>query len=240
MPTDYKTQSLPDGEVTSPLDTDIAMITRDPTGSPVDYYIKLRNLINGWMGVSATWTYASANTITVPSGAAAIYSVGDKWRLTANAVVLQGYIIGVADTVLTTVGNALTNHVFSAISFSKAVSPVGFPQTFNFDGASGLNPQGFSGTPTGTFKFSIIGRLVQVRVFVTGTSNATTLTFTLPVACSSNVYSFCRALDNTSTYITGLIVIGSSTATCYTSVTANPWTNSGTKSIENAIFNYFI
>ena len=30
---------------------------------------------DGWMPVSVTWTYASATTITVPSGAASLYSV---------------------------------------------------------------------------------------------------------------------------------------------------------------------
>ena len=86
--------------------------------------------IDGWTNADESWSYASATTITVPSGAASKYQKGDKWKLTANSVVLQGYIIGVADTLLTVVGDALTNHAFTANYYSKAANPQGFPGSF--------------------------------------------------------------------------------------------------------------
>jgi hypothetical protein len=87
---------------------------------------------DGWIPVSDTWTYASATTITVPSGATNIYSVGDKFRLTANSVVLQGYIVKVENKLLTVVGNALTDYTFSNISYSKSATPLGFPHWFSW------------------------------------------------------------------------------------------------------------
>jgi len=133
-------------------------------------------LAGGWVPVADTWTYASATTITVPSGAAAIYSVGDKIKLTANSVVLYASIVTVADTLLTVAGNALTNHTFSSCYYSKAVSPVGFPQYFsvvpsmavaNFDNGSG-------GQATVVKAFiTIVGRRLHGRISASGTKAGT-------------------------------------------------------------------
>ncbi len=38
--------------------------------------------MDGWQSPGTSWSYASVTTITVPSGAASIYSVGDKIKLT--------------------------------------------------------------------------------------------------------------------------------------------------------------
>jgi len=127
----------------------------------------LQASVNGWTPATGTWTYASATTITVPSGAAAIYSVGDKIKLTANSVVLYAYIVTVADTLLTVAGNALTNHTFSGCYYSKASSPLGFPQWFDLTGPTWTTTgTAFTNQPTNNAqKFSIVGR----QVFFTGT-----------------------------------------------------------------------
>ena len=137
---------------TTPASTDLTVIVDDPGGTPatqkmtidtLDDYLSAttKTLTNktltspviqvydGWQNVNATWTYASATTITVPSGAAALYQKGDKFKLTANSVVLQGYIITVADELLTVVGDALTNHTFTNNFYSHASNPIGFPIT---------------------------------------------------------------------------------------------------------------
>ncbi len=41
---------------------------------------------DGWQPANETWTYASATTITVPSGAASKYAKGDKIKLTQTTV----------------------------------------------------------------------------------------------------------------------------------------------------------
>jgi len=45
MATDYKTQSLPDGEIAAPAGTDIVMVTADPGGNPIDYWCQIYNLV---------------------------------------------------------------------------------------------------------------------------------------------------------------------------------------------------
>jgi len=84
----------------------------------------------GWIEDTETWTYASATTITVPSGALLKYQKGDKFKLTANSVELYGYIVDVADTLLTVTGDALTNHTFTDNYYSKIENPFGFPESF--------------------------------------------------------------------------------------------------------------
>jgi len=95
--------------------------------------LKDSSLTSGWQSVADTWTYASADaptfTITVPTGAASIYGVGDRIQLTQTTA--KYFIITVvADTVLTVYGGTdyvLANATISAISYSHNKSPLGFP-----------------------------------------------------------------------------------------------------------------
>ena len=139
---------------------------------------------DGWTLATDSWTYASATTITVDSGAAAIYSIGDKFKLTANSVVLYGYIIGIADTLLTVIGDALTNHAFSATYYSKAATPLGFPFYFQF--TSTVTPgSGSFTTVSGTVDYFITGKEIFVEVYITITTNGTAASYiqcTLPIA----------------------------------------------------------
>lgn len=126
---------------------------------------------DGWTPVSGTWAYASATTITVPSGAASLYAIGDKFKLTANSVVLQGYIVGIADTVLTVVGDALTNHTFSACYYSHEASPVGFPGWFGWTPTLNTGNSRLSGFTTA--RYLVQGKVVHLvfganNVSVTG------------------------------------------------------------------------
>ena len=127
---------------------------------------------DGWIPVSDTWTYASATTITVPSGATSIYSVGMGIRLTANSVVKQAYIVKVENTKLTIAGDALTNHTFSAISYApNPATAIGFPVWFSWTpNIIGLT---VVGTPTYTGKFSIAGRIATIQISVSATTSTT-------------------------------------------------------------------
>lgn len=89
---------------------------------------------DGWQLVSDSWTYASADaptyTITVPSGAASLYGVGDKIKLTHSAAVKYFIVTAVADTVLTVYGGTdytLSASALSSIYYSHDKSPLGFP-----------------------------------------------------------------------------------------------------------------
>ena len=96
------------------------------------YSLLMDTLNDGWLDPKETWVYASATTITVPSGAASRYSVGDKIKLTQTTV-KYFYVTAVADTVLTVTGGTdytVANAAITANYYSKLTSPVGFPQWF--------------------------------------------------------------------------------------------------------------
>ena len=89
-------------------------------------------LIDGWTPADATWTYASASTITVPSGAASIYQKGDRIKWTQTTV-KYGVIVAVADTLLTIAVNTdytVANAAISANYFSHQANPLGYPTWF--------------------------------------------------------------------------------------------------------------
>lgn len=146
-------------------------------------YFMPASYADGWIPVSATWTYASATTITVPSGAAAIYSVGDKIKLN-NTDLKYFYIVGVADTVLTITGGSdytLDSDAISAVYYSKAATPLGFPQWFNY------TPTGVSATNvTLNGRFSVSSRMCYVDIYATFAGAITFTTMpTLPIPASA-------------------------------------------------------
>ena len=121
-------------ELTTPVGADLLAIVDDPAGTPVTKKITLANtgLIDGWIPASESWSYASATTITVPSGAGSKYQKGDKIKLTQTTV-KYFYIVGVADTVLTVTGGTdytVADAAITANFYSKAENPQGFPDWF--------------------------------------------------------------------------------------------------------------
>jgi hypothetical protein len=194
----------------------------------------------GWNLVMSTWTYASATTITVPSGAALIYSVGDKIRFKQGAGYKYFYIIAVADTLLTvTAGSDYTVATPTAITdnyYSKATSPVGFPVCFNW----APTPTGFSSVPAnGIYRFYMTGNVVTVMVRQpnNGTSNATTFTIPAPVP-AVNIANFVwnqpmgSITDNGTVLTTAgrvAILANESTLYLYKDMGTGAWTNSGGK-----------
>jgi len=135
----------------------------------------------GWVIVTGTWVYASATTITVPSGAGNIYGPGDRFKLVANGATLQGYIVKVEDTLLTVRGDALTNHSFTSMYYSHMSTPLGYKDWYSY-------------TPTGptnctlTGKFKMMGRSchVVIKGVVTGTPNWTNFP-SLPAPITSTI-----------------------------------------------------
>ena len=156
------------------------LVTKDDTQTLTNKTLTsplFQGSIDGWISANASWSYASATTITVPSGAVSKYQKGDKFKLTANSVVLQGYIVAVADTVLTVVGDALTNHAFTANYYSKAENPQGFTHWFNWTPTltwtASVDP---SGTPTLKNVFKVSGSSVIVNCYNYGYAAGTAVT----------------------------------------------------------------
>lgn len=106
---------------------------------------------DGWQRANETWTYASASTITVPSGAASRYQKGDRVKWTQTTV-KYGVIVTVADTLLTIAVNTdytVANAAITANYYSHQANPLGYPTWFtytpnfntgSFDNGSGGQP----------------------------------------------------------------------------------------------------
>lgn len=188
---------------------------------------------HGWIPVTGTWTYASASTITVPSGAANIYNKGDKIRWKQGGGWKYGNIANVADTLLTIFVNTdytVANAAITDVYYSKIQNPLDFPNVFNWAVTHG----GFSSAPaTYAARYSISGKQCRINYNGgNGTSNAATFTVSLPVTAAA--YQSDTALgiytDNSATGGPGLveIVASASVATLYKAGIAG-WTSSGQK-----------
>jgi hypothetical protein len=158
--------------------------------------------LGGWTSATGTWAYASATTITVPSGAGSIYQKGDKFKLTANSVVLYGYIITVADTLLTVAGDTLTEHAFTANYYSHAENPIGFPDWFAYT----PTVYGSTSAGTGTYaiqtgRFNLKGRTCNFSLFLSWSahdgSGATRITAPLTAKNVENYYGAINVMYTT-------------------------------------------
>lgn len=142
--------------------------------------------LDGWIPAEQTWTYASATTITVPSGAASKYQKGDKIKITNNSATKYFYVVGVADTLLTVTGGTDYTVHDSAITspyYSKILTPQGFPATFAYTPIITAGSGSFT-TVSATGQFSFNGGTCYVRVIITITNKGTAsggLVFTIPI-----------------------------------------------------------
>jgi hypothetical protein len=216
---DKKLTSGVTGVLTSLGDTDHIPVT-DNAAAPVLKKITWANVkaglrialgINdGWVPAIGTWTYASATTITVPSGAAWYYSVGDKLKWDANSVTLYAYVIAVTDTLLTVAGNTVTNFTITNNYSSRKASAYLFPNYFTY------TPTGISATNVSmTGRYTVIGRRCLCEIYALFSGAITFTTFpTLPIP-SSDVNIFSSAIfpsgcggyydQGTGTYPIGLV-----------------------------------
>ena len=157
-----------------------------------DYRIACNSEFDGWRSANETWTYASATTITVPSGATGKYSVGDKVRIYQANTTKYFYIVGVTSTVLTITGGSdytLTNSTINNPCTSRRATPVGFPSEFAFT-PTWTNLTVGSGANTGSF--SIHGKTVYAHyhwVYGAGAAVSTNPLVAFPVSVKSNEYS---------------------------------------------------
>lgn len=175
-----------------PVATDVFPYVSSPGASPATQKTLYDN--GGWIGAVGTWTYASATTITVPSGAATYYAVGDKIKLTQTTV-KYFYVVTIADTLLTITGGTdftLANAAITLPYFSHAASPVGFPNRFAYSPTIGFTAGAAPTTPTTVAYFALNGRVCAVSTYTTYTGAGTTVTaatITLPITHASGAQS---------------------------------------------------
>jgi hypothetical protein len=206
---------------------------------------------SGWQGETCDWEYSgTANVIRITGdlGTADLtryYTVGLKLKWNDGAADKYGYVassnFGTA-TNINIVPNsdyALSGSAIDGAAISRAAMPYGFPGWFNY---SPTLPD-WSGTPTAVYRFSMQGKTVTLAVSQQsgGTSNATTASLTLPVACKSlsNLYfggANEKAVDNglRTTGASRWITPGASGVNYvdfFTNMGSGAWTASGSKLI---------
>jgi hypothetical protein len=182
--------------------SDITADSADITAITADSIAVLATDVNfSWLNVTDTWAYASATTVTVPSGAASLYQKGDKLRLKQGAGYKYFYIVGVADTVLTVTGGSdftVADAAITDIAISRASSPFGFPGFFNWTPTI----SGFATAPTITSAyFSLTGLSVNGH-FETAThaSNGTTFDISTPITAVKGASGGIFIIFNNSTW----------------------------------------
>lgn len=226
----------------SPLEIAEGSFSHDSTNRVPTFYdgtegewVNLMANRQGWTLIGGTFTYASSTTITVDSGAASKYSIGDKLRFQNNdsGTYLYAYIISMTDTILTIVGDTVPNATLTDVYYSKASSPLGFSHWFDWTTVFG----GFSADPTNVMhRFRIDGReaTLAIRQATAGTSDDSGFTMTLPIVAATvanaNWVGYGMIKNNGTTQGTpGQIVIvsGSSILTVYTN-----WAQAGFNNIN--------
>lgn len=139
-----------------------------------------------WVPVSPQWTYASTNTINVPSGAALIFNKGDKIKITQSGNINFFNVVLVADALLTVIGGSdytVANSAISDIYYSKAESPIGFPERFSFTPTITAQSGTFTSV-SASGDFRIFGGVAWVKELIAITTNGSAAGYaiaTLPV-----------------------------------------------------------
>ncbi len=161
---------------------------------------------NGWGLLNETFTYASASTITVATGAASRFQKGDKLKLTNNTV-KYFYIRGVADTVLTVTGGSdytLEDAAITSPYLSRIEKPFGFPTWFAY-APTVTSGSGTLTTASATGKFSLKGEMCHLQVAATITNKGTGGTdvrVTMPISASTGVGTVAGVGSSYNTFIT--------------------------------------
>jgi hypothetical protein len=205
-------------ETTSQDYLDLKYIVVAPGGTPISKKIAVRDEMDGWIGFSGTWTYASATTFTVAGDVTAILQTGVKLRLVQTTtkyfyVVSSSY--AAPNTTVTITGGAsytFTNAAVSGAYYSRIERPKDFPQYFEFTPT--VTPSAGAITSyTASGEFVVEGKLCWVKTLITITNNGTGsgyIVSTLPINCVAVSHVGCgRAAVNSGYQLQSLISSGS-------------------------------
>lgn len=232
-----------------PYASDVVPFVSLPTVNPETKKTTIQNMLNGWIEVYDTWAYASATTITVPSGATSIYGSGFKIRWKQGGSYKYAYIVTVASTLLTITGGSdysVANSAITDVAYSIASNPIGFPDYFNWSPTI----VGFSSNPAnGVYRFRVVGKRCDLTISQpsNGTSNATNFTLTLPITCAtiSNYVAVAVGgfITNNGTDANGgagFILSAGTTLILYRDQLGTAWTNTNGKRFSSLQISYEI
>jgi len=166
---------------------------------------------------------------------------GTKIRLVQSGSTKFFYVVSAAydagNTTVTITGGsdyALSSNPPTTITdlyYSYAATPPGFPAWFDYFATSTIT--GWS-NPTGGLRFKMVGDQVFVDYYLTGTSNATATSFSLPVPHAEGWHTRMGIIaQNNGTQIQGFMQMQqwSSLVAFYTTIGWGGWTASGTKTV---------
>lgn len=142
---------------------------------------------DGWILQTAALTRTGDFTFTEVGDTTVKWAKGTRFEYTQSGVIEYGTVISSSHAAGTTTVTLATNLDYAMAAgaldsprYSYALNPPGYPDWFNYTPTF----SGFSAPPTlNTARFRIYGQACRVRIgcTATGTSNATTFGFTLPV-----------------------------------------------------------
>jgi len=262
MPTDEKLTAKAAATVVA--DTDLTYLVQDVSTTPVSkklawslikstlktYFDTLYQALVGalgtdlWVTSSATWTYVSATTFTVPTDLTAVFKVGTRIKLTQTTdkffyVASSAY--GAPNTTVTVTGGAdftIANAAITAAYYSYG-NPPDFPYWFNHTPGTRTGYSLAAGTEV--IRFAMDSSKVILAANLTAvTSTATTFAASLPLTAKTvtnqnwggaNGY----ATDNGAALTTAtrwVITSAGTDITFYKDMASAAWTGSSTKGVR--------
>jgi hypothetical protein len=128
----------------------------------------------GWTSDLNVWTYASAQTFTVPTNLTTLYTKGTRLQWTDSGGVKYGVVIASSftnpNTTVTIATNndySIANSAISSTFYSYQVNPQGYPTWFNYTPTATTSGGGFSNPPTFSMaKFKCEGSSMTIEVIM--------------------------------------------------------------------------
>jgi hypothetical protein len=195
-------------------------------------------LVTPTIGV-ATATSVNKVAITAPATSATLTIADGKTLTVSNILTFTGtdsssVAFGTGGTVLYN-GGALGTPSSGTLTNCTGLPYAGINAAAMTDISGTVTVNGFSATSFSVVRQLVIGKIVFIRLFINGTSNATTFTITnmpnaLQNTSGANINEVCYILDNgTAAFGFLTMAAGGTTITFYRDAAQDAWTNSGTK-----------
>jgi hypothetical protein len=202
---------------------------------------------DGWIAASGTWSFSSGSVITINTDLSTSLAKGDKLRFVQGGTTEYFYLVGFGLASGTTTGTLagdsgtpVANAAISSPYTSKKTSPFAFPGWF----AWSPTLAGFSPNPTFVSRYSINGNTCSIMMdnTNTGTSNAVTKTFTLPVVPLRSIAAITGGGKDNGGLLAAPIQVslsaGNATVSVYKSFYQVAWTGSGDCNYQVTPFSY--
>lgn len=242
---------------TTYVDTELALKTNQLISYrnlTVDHTLDSTDLasINAGEALTIEEDQAIANDITVPANASVAFPIGTVITIIQQGAGLTSIIADGGVTINTSAGHLNSPGQYSPMTLIKKATNTWYlfnglpastavPQNW---GAS-LTPAGFSSVSVQRSYYQDDGQIVSVYVEISGTSNATTFQFSLPIALDATIYTTNSFMINVFIQNVGAGAAGriyaSGAGTLVTvdaTVAGGAFTASGTKALKAHLF-YF-